>query len=115
MIGAAGAVGFADYFSTFSFWHDMIMIMTVPIQIKNPDVVRDIRLLAELTHQPITDVVAEAVRIKLAEAQRARAADIADRLRRVAEIQERIAALPRMGPPLTDADFYDEDGFPICP
>ena len=91
------------------------MIMTAPIQIKKPDVVRDIRLLAQLMHQPITEVVAEAVRIKLAEAQRARQADITERLRKVAEIQERIAALPRIGPLLTDADFYDEDGFPICP
>ena len=91
------------------------MIMTAPIQIKNPDVVRDIRLLAELTRRPITDVVAEAVRERLAEAQLARQADIKERLRKVAEIQERIAALPRIGPLLTDADFYDEDGFPICP
>ena len=91
------------------------MIMTAPIQIKNPDVVRDIRLLAELMHRPITDVVAEAVRVKLVEAQRVRQADITERLRKVAEIQERIAALPRIGPLLTDADFYDEDGLPICP
>ena len=89
--------------------------MIAPIQIRKPDVVRDIRLLAELMHQPITDVVAEAVRIKLAEAQRVRQADITERLRKVAEIQERIAALPRIGLPLTDADFYDEDGLPICP
>lgn len=93
----------------------MIMIMIAPIQIRKPDVVRDIRLLAELMHQPITDVVAEAVRTKLGMAQRAREADIAERLRRVAEIQERIAALPRIGPLLTDADFYDENGLPICP
>ena len=89
--------------------------MIAPIQIRKPDVVRDIRLLAELMHQPITDVVAEAVRIKLAEAQRVRQADITERLRKVAEIQERIAALPRIGPLLTDADFYDADGLPICP
>jgi hypothetical protein len=88
------------------------MIMIAPIQIRKPDVVRDIRLLAELTGQPITDVVADAVRLKLGEAQRARDADIAERLKRVAEIQERVAALPRIGPLLTDADLYDEDGIP---
>ena len=91
------------------------MMMITPIQIKKPDVVRDIRLLAELMHQPITDVVAEAVRAKLGMAQRAREADIAERLRRIEEIHKRIAALPKIGPLLTDADFYDEDGFPICP
>ena len=89
--------------------------MIAPIQIKKQDVVRDIRLLAELKNQPITDVVAEAVRAKLGEAQRARDVDIADRLRRIEEIHKRIAALPKIGPLLTDADFYDEDGFPICP
>ncbi|MFN0100831.1 MAG: type II toxin-antitoxin system VapB family antitoxin [Bryobacteraceae bacterium] len=74
--------------------------------------VRDIRLLAELTGQPITDAVAEAVRAKLVDAQRAKEADIAERLRRVAVVQARIAALPRIGELPTDADFYDEDGIP---
>jgi len=88
------------------------MIMMSPIQIKKPDVVRDIRLLAELLHQPITEVVAEAVRAKLGEAQRAREADIAERLRQVAEIHKRVAALPVIGPLLTDEDLYDEHGLP---
>ena len=88
------------------------MIMIAPIQIRKPDVVRDIRLLAELMHQPITDVVAEAVRTKLGEAQRAREADIAERMRRIAEIHKRIAALPIIGELLTDDDLYDEYGLP---
>jgi hypothetical protein len=88
------------------------MIMIAPIQIRNPEVVRDIRLLAELMHQPITDVVAEAVRAKLAEAQRAREAVIAERRRRVAEVRAEIAALPIVGELLTDDDLYDEDGLP---
>ena len=82
------------------------------IEIGNPEVVRDIRLLAEIMHQPIDDVVADAVRAKLGEAQRAREVVVAERLRRVSEIQERIAALPRIGPMLTDEDLYDEDGLP---
>ena len=86
--------------------------MIAPIQIKKQDVVRDIRLLAELKHQPITDVVAEAVRAKLGEAQRVREADIQARLLRVAKIQEEIAALPIIGELLTDADLYDEYGLP---
>ena len=92
--------------------HDKITFMIAPIQIRNPDVVRDIRLLAELMQQPITDVVAEAVRAKLAEAQRAREADNADRLKRLEELHRRVAALPKIGPLLRDADFYDEDGIP---
>lgn len=86
--------------------------MMPPIQIRNQDVVRDIRRLAELKQQPITDVVAEAVRAKLDEAQRAREARTAERLRRISEIQEEIARLPMVGPLLTDADLYDEDGLP---
>lgn len=80
------------------------MAMTVPIQIANPDVVRDIHLLAELTGRPITDVVAEAVRAKLWETTGAR--------ERLEELHKRVAALPRIGPLLADADIYDEDGIP---
>lgn len=92
--------------------HDKIVIMIAPIQIRNPEVVRDIRLLAELMRQPITDVVAEAVRAKLAEAQLAKEADIERRSKEIKEIHKRVAALPRIGRLLTDADLYDADGLP---
>ena len=86
--------------------------MMPPSQIRNQDVVRDIRRLAELKQQPITDVVAEAVRAQLNEAQRAREARTLERMRGIQEIQAHIAALPIIGPLLTDADLYDEDGLP---
>ena len=88
------------------------MIMIDLIEIGNPEVVRDIRLLAEIMHQPIDDVVAELVREKLGKAQRSREAIVAERLRRVAEIRAEIAALPIIGEALTDADLYDEGGLP---
>ena len=86
--------------------------MIALIEIENPDVVRDIHLLAEIMHQPIDDVVGDAVRAKLGEVQRTREAIVAERLRRVAQIRAEIAALPIIGEALTDVDLYDEDGLP---
>lgn len=86
--------------------------MTPPIQIRNDDVVRDIRLLAELTGKSITEVVAESVRARLAEAQAARRDATARKLGGIREIQRRFAALPTVGPLLTDDDLYDEYGLP---
>jgi hypothetical protein len=82
--------------------------MTKPIQIKNEDVVRDIREAASLTHQSITEVVGEGARLVLERARRR--ADRRDR--EIDEILARVRALPRTGEDLTDADLYDEDGFP---
>ncbi|MFZ4071650.1 MAG: type II toxin-antitoxin system VapB family antitoxin [Caulobacterales bacterium] len=83
-----------------------------PIQIRNPDVVRDIRALADRLGLPMTDVVAEAVRRRLSE-EDARAAEArSDRKKRALEVLARIDALPRSGALLTDTDLYDADGFP---
>jgi hypothetical protein len=88
-------------------------IMTeAPIQIRNPDVVRDIRALAELTGTPLTDAVANAVRARLDQIRAAKEARIADKIRKVDEIVRRFNALPVTGPLLTDVDLYDEDGLP---
>ncbi|HXJ38416.1 MAG TPA: type II toxin-antitoxin system VapB family antitoxin [Bryobacteraceae bacterium] len=83
-----------------------------PIQIRKPDVVNDIRALAALTGKSITDVVAESVRARLAEAQRERHKDFNLLMHDIHELQARLKALPVLGPPLTDADLYDEDGLP---
>lgn len=83
-----------------------------PIQIRNPDVVRDIRTLAERLNLPLTDVVADAVRRRLAE-EDARLNDaLRDRAQRVASVLASIDALPHAGRPLTDSELYDDDGFP---
>jgi len=84
--------------------------MIKPIQIRKEDVVRDIRELASLTDRPITDAVALAVK---AELKRARHRSTASE--RAAEIDRLLAeidALPRLGPPLTDDELYDENGLP---
>ena len=85
--------------------------MTQPIQIRREQVVRNIRELAELTHQPITDAVDAAVRSELFRARR-RMIPEQERDRRIDEVMARIRALPRTGNVLTDADLYDDDGFP---
>ncbi len=84
--------------------------MTAPVQIRKQAVVRDIRELAELTHRPITEAVASAVRAELERARRN--SDIEQRRRAVEEAVRQFREAPVVGPLLTDADFYDEDGLP---
>lgn len=86
--------------------------MIAPIQIRNDDVVRDIRLLAAITGRSITDVVAESVRARLISAQRERSAETAEIRMKVRAIQNRFRTLPRTGRPLIDADLYDDQGLP---
>lgn len=85
--------------------------MTKPIQIRKEDIVRDIRELANLTGQPITEAVGDAVRRELRRA-RLRATPAAERERKIDELVARFRALPKTGAPLTDEELYDEDGFP---
>ena len=83
-----------------------------PIQIRNPDVVRDIRTLADRLGLPMTEVIADAVRRRLAEAV-GKASDVqAAAQRRVLDVLARIDALAVTGPILTDDDLYGPDGLP---
>lgn len=84
--------------------------MTKPIQIRKEDVARDIRRLATLTGEPITDAVAEAVREKLDRLESDSA--LAARRKRVSELVASFAALPKTGERLTDDDLYDDYGLP---
>ena len=87
--------------------------MTVaPIQIRNPDVGRDIRALAERLGLPLTDVSADAVRRRLAEAVGKEADAQAAARRRVVDVLARIDALAVTGPILTDDDLCGPDGLP---
>lgn len=94
--------------------HDrLIPIMTdALIQIRNPEVVRDIRALAERMGLPLTDAVADAVRRRLAEENAKAPPSPGDRKRRVRELVTAFRSLPKVGPALTDNDLYDENGFP---
>ena len=84
--------------------------MTIPVQIRKEEVVRNIRELAALKRKPITEAVADAVAAELERARRTTDADA--RRRDVRRIVEELHKLPRVGPPITDDDLYDEDGFP---
>jgi hypothetical protein len=95
-------------------FHDTLRIVMndAPIQIRNPDVTRAIRALAEQKGQPITDVVAEAVNTELQRLEAGREAEVRRRLALIEDAVARFNALPAVGPLLTDDDLYDEDGFP---
>ena len=83
-----------------------------PIQIRNPDVVRDIRTLADRLGLPMTEVIADAVRRRLAE-EVGKASDVqAAAQRRVLDVLAQIDALGVTGPILTDDDLYGPDGLP---
>jgi hypothetical protein len=84
--------------------------MTKPVQIRNEDAVRDIRELAQLTKEPVTKAVAIAVRDRLSKVRGRR--DFEAKMRAVDEIVQRVKRRPKIGPLLTDADLYDEDGLP---
>jgi hypothetical protein len=84
----------------------------VPIQIRNPEVVRAIRELAAKRGQPITDVVGDVVKAELMRLSGSQLAEAQRRLATIQAISRQIADLPVLGPTPTDADFYDEDGFP---
>jgi hypothetical protein len=77
-----------------------------PIQIRNPDVVRDIPALAERLGLPLTHVIADAVRRRLAEAVGNKADAQAAARRRVVD------ALAVTGPMLKDDDVCGPDGLP---
>jgi hypothetical protein len=83
-----------------------------PVQIRNDEVVRDIRELAELTGKPITDVVAVAIRSELARARRRAASSPEQRRRAVDDAVRRFEQAPTIGPMLNDDDLYDDAGLP---
>ena len=83
-----------------------------PIQIRNPDVGRAIRALADQTRVPITEAVGAAVREALKRQGFVRDAAFEERLAAIKDISRRIRELPIIGPKMTDDDLYDEDGLP---
>jgi hypothetical protein len=83
-----------------------------PIQIRNPEVTKAIRALAQKRGLPITEAVAEAVKAELKRLEGLREAEVQRRLAAIHEAVERFNALPIVGPLLTDDDLYDEDGLP---
>ncbi len=86
--------------------------MNAPVQIRNADVIRDIRELAERMHLPITEAVGQAVRAEIERLRVDREAEAVEWRRQVDEIVEHFNALPTVGPLLTDDDLYDELGLP---
>ncbi len=86
--------------------------MSSPIQIRRPDVAAAARELAALRGVSITDAISEAIQVRLQTHKAAQQSEKAARLAKAHEALQRLWALPRIGPLLTDDDFYDEDGLP---
>lgn len=87
-------------------------MIEAPIQIRRPELTAQIRELAVLTGQSITDALAEAVHARLG-TEKARAETAAARKKRAVDAALRAAwRLKPVGPRLTDADLYDENGLP---
>ena len=84
--------------------------MNAPIQIRRDEVIQDIRELAALKAQPMTEVIAQLVKAELRR-ERARG-DIQQRLAAINELVRQFNELPIVGPILTDDDLYDQDGLP---
>jgi hypothetical protein len=86
--------------------------MITPVQVKRPDVAKDIRTLAALTGLSITDAIGSAVREQLAlESAKARE-KLARRKAESEKALRKIRRLPVTGPLLTDKDLYDSGGLP---
>ena len=86
--------------------------MTKPIQIRNEQVVRDLRELALHRGLPITQTVAELARKELERDLRNRSA--VDHSRAIDETVARFQAAVKAyaGRLLTDDDLYDDNGLP---
>ena len=86
--------------------------MTKAIQLKRADVVEDIRALAALTGESLTDVVAKAVRNQLAMEQVKANARLSKRRLESSRMLAELRCLAVIGPLLTDDDLYDAEGLP---
>ena len=84
--------------------------MSAPIQIRRDDVIQDIRELAALRAQPMTEIIGQLVK---AELRRERSREnIQQRREAIDELVRQFNKLPIVGPILTDDDLYDQDGLP---
>jgi hypothetical protein len=84
----------------------------VPIQIRNPEVIRAIRELATRKGQPITQALGEAVNAELGRIDAEHRARVQRKLIAIREAVDALHQLPVVGEPFTDDDLYDEDGLP---
>jgi len=84
----------------------------ITIRIRNPDVARDIRALADRLGLAITEVVADAVRRRLQEGSGKASDAQAAAQQRVLDVLARIDALAVTRSILTDDDLYGPDGLP---
>ena len=83
--------------------------MDTVIEITQPEVAENVRALAELTGVSVTEAISATVKERLELERRRRPKKNLERAR---QLLEEIRKLPRIGPLLTDDDFYDANGLP---
>jgi antitoxin VapB len=83
------------------------------INIKNPRVVKEVRVLADKLGLGLTEAIDDAVKARLAQFEAERQAEIQRKLKAVDEIVERVRHLIPPGATSDCSDMYDEDGLPI--
>lgn len=82
--------------------------MNAPVQIRKPEVTRELRERARAQGVTITEVV----ETLLEHDRERREAEIQEKIRKAREIVAEYQALPILGSMPTDDDFYDEHGLP---
>jgi antitoxin VapB len=82
------------------------------INVKNPAVVAEIRVLAEKLGLGVTDAIGVAVRARLEQLERDRLAEIERKVAAVRAIQARVALLIPEGASSDHSDLYNEWGEP---
>jgi len=86
--------------------------MSATFQIRRQKVTDDIRALSEMMQVSMTEAVEAAVQEKLAAETKKRMDERQAKWREAERIVMEFQKLPIVGPLLTDADMYDEDGMP---
>jgi antitoxin VapB len=82
------------------------------INIKNPRVVEEVRILADKLGLGLTEAIDDAVKARLAQLEAERQAEIARKIKALDEIHSRIKHLIPPGATSSCDDMYDEDGLP---
>jgi len=82
------------------------------LSIKNEEVERKVRRLAEATGLGVTEAIDEAVTEKLARVEKATEAEVQAKLKALDAIIEKYGPFPRLDQKAIDDELYDEHGLP---
>lgn len=87
------------------------MLITLPeanVRVEEPELAAKLARLSELRNWSFEEALRSILHTGVD-----REIEIAEKLKCLHEIQDRIAALPDLAPGFTDKDLYDKDGLPV--